>query len=243
MNNLFDLSGKTVLITGANGGIGASTAAVCASLGARILGTDRDERLDAALADGPFAEQIAYHRCDVTKRADVTRLCATFERVDAAVLNAGILPSAPIESEQWDESFDEVMAVNVKGIVNFARALMPPMHAQGSGKLVLVGSISAYTGGQLASSPPQYAMSKGAVHTFTKWLARQGGTTVQVNAVAPGVIDTPLVKHPYHAPASQPIGRKGQPAEIAWPIAFLCSAASNFMTGSVLHINGGAHMP
>jgi len=85
-------------------------------------------------------------------------------------------------------------------------------------------------------------MSKAAVHTFAKWLARQGGTAVQVNAVAPGVIDTPLVTHPYHAPETQPIGRKGRPSEVAWPIAFLCSEASHFMTGSVLHINGGAHM-
>ncbi len=242
MDNLFDLSGKTVLVTGANGGIGSSVASVCTRLGARIIATDRDDQAGHALREGTPPGQVTYMPCDVTRRTDVERLCAMLDRVDAAVLNAGILPSTPVESDEWESSFDQVMAVNVKGVVNFARALMPIMQSQRQGRLVLVGSVAAYTGGQLASTPPQYAMSKGAVHTFTKWLARQGGEHVQVNAVAPGVIDTPLVKHPYHAPAAQPQGRKGRPSEVAWPIAFLCSEASHFMTGSVLHVNGGAHM-
>ena len=112
--------------------------------------------------------------------------------------------------------------------------------AQGGGNIVLVGSVAGRTGGTSVSTPPDYSASKGAVHALVKWLSRNAVSQgVLVNAVAPGPVETPMTRGFTMAP-QLPMQRMGRPEELAWPIAFLCTAAASYFSGAVLDVNGGA---
>ncbi|QRG09319.1 SDR family oxidoreductase [Xanthobacter dioxanivorans] len=240
----YDLSGMRILLTGAAGGIGAATARLCASLGAEMVLTD-------VCADPGLLEELprdggrthVYETCDVRVRAQVEAFCARNLPIQAAILNAGIFPKEEWLADDWDGMFAEVMAVNVAGPAHFARALLPAMKAHGAGRIVLLGSVAAHTGGTYAHSPMCYAASKGAIHTFVRWLARRAAPEVLVNAVAPGSTLTRMVAtaNP-EALKSMPVPRFGKPEEIAWPLAFLCSPGASFMCGAILDVNGGAYM-
>ena len=180
----YDLSGMRILLTGASGGIGQATARLCASLGAELVLTDRTPApvlLEALAGNGRNHRFLA---CDVRSRSAVDDLCAAIGPVDAAILNAGVYPLSQWEEDRWDEDFDLAMQVNVRGPAHFARALLPGMKARGRGRIVVIGSIAAHTGGTYAHSPVHYACSKGAVHTFVRWLARRAAPEVLVNGVA-----------------------------------------------------------
>ncbi len=239
----YDLSGMRILLTGASGGIGQATARLCASLGAELVLTDRTPApvlLEALAGNGRNHRFLA---CDVRSRSAVDDLCAAIGPVDAAILNAGVYPLSQWEEDRWDEDFDLAMQVNVRGPAHFARALLPGMKARGRGRIVVIGSIAAHTGGTYAHSPVHYACSKGAVHTFVRWLARRAAPEVLVNGVAPGSTDTAMVVTADPAALkSLPVPRFGRPEEIAWPIAFLCSPGASFVCGSILDVNGGASM-
>ncbi|MGA0598679.1 SDR family NAD(P)-dependent oxidoreductase [Enterovirga sp. CN4-39] len=230
------------MVTGAAGGIGSAVARVCASLGAEIVGVDRVPLDDLVTILNRDGHACLTFTCDVTDRKGVERICAEAGPIDAAVLNAGMMADKPFEDDDWNASFDEVMAVNVQGPANFARALLPGMQARRRGRIVLIGSIAGHNGGFFSSTPPQYSLTKGAVHTFLRWLAKRAGEHVQVNAVAPGVIDTPMVTADFRPVSGQPITRKGKPEEIAWPVAFLCTPGCSYMTGAIVDVNGGAFM-
>jgi NAD(P)-dependent dehydrogenase (short-subunit alcohol dehydrogenase family) len=154
------------------------------------------------------------------------------------VLSAGVLPFDDWMAEDWDASFDRVMDVNVRGVLNFARAFMPQMIARREGRIVVLGSASGRMGGMQAG--PHYVASKGAVHALVRWLAMRGAAhNVLVNGVAPGSVDTDMLRGQPFTPDRVPLGRKARPEEIAWPIAFLCAPASSFICGAVVDINGG----
>lgn len=241
----YELTGQRVLVTGAAGGIGQATARLCARLGAKLVLTDcvplPPGFLDALASDA--GRQHSFTVCDVRHRAQVEALCAQSGPIDAAILNAGIYPVTDWEAEDWAEQLHEVMDVNVAGPAHFARALLPAMKARGYGRLAIVGSVAAHTGGSFGHSPVHYAASKGAIHTFVRWLARRAAPEVMVNAVAPGAIATPMVALADPATLKNvPVPRFGTPEEIAWPLAFLCSPGASFVCGATLDVNGGSYM-
>lgn len=235
MKNAFDLAGRRILITGAAAGIGAATARICAGLGAELVLVDIEDA--AHVVEGAVA-----FTADVSARRDMERVAAEAGPVDALILNAAICPwNEDWQAPEWDKSFERVMKVNVLGPINAVRAFMPAMTARRSGRIVLVGSLAGRMGGLIAG--PHYVASKGGVHALVKWLARQAAPhNVLVNGVAPASIETPLMQDRPVDIERIPLGRKGRPDEIAWPIAFLCSDAASYMCGTVLDVNGGVYM-
>ena len=241
MRSAFDLTGQRVLITGAAGGIGEMTAGVCASLGAALLLVDQrpTERLARQLREAGGEAQA--FTCDVANRSEVEALAASAGPVDALVLAAGICPWDDWQQPGWDEVFEKVMAVNLHGPIHFARAWLPGMIERQGGRMVLVGSVAGRIGGLVASA--HYVAAKAGLHALVKWLAKRGAPHgVLVNGIAPGPIDTEMTRGQPFDLSQIPLGRMGVADEIAWPIAFLCSPAASYVTGTVLDVNGGLYM-
>lgn len=237
----YDLSGQRILLTGAFGGIGRATATLLANLGAELVLSDTADAPDfTASLKGSGHRFVA---CDVTSKKAIEATCAAAGDLDAAILNAGIFPRASWDDDAWDGEFDKVMAINVKAPTHFARSLLPGMKARGQGRIVLIGSIASYTGGSFTTSPVHYAMTKGAIHTMVRWMAKRAAPEVLVNAIAPGTIETPMTAGTdRNAMKLNPLPRLGRPEEIAWPIAFLCSPGASFMCGAIVDVNGGAYL-
>ncbi|MCR8548959.1 SDR family oxidoreductase [Salipiger sp. P9] len=237
------MDGQIALVTGAAGGIGRATALALAEAGATVIATDIVEEADFA------SPAISYRHYDVTSRAATDALVAdllkTYGRVDALVLCAGTISHRPL-TESTDEEWRALFDVNVMGVVNPVRALFPVMAEQGMGKMVALGSIASKIGG--VASGPSYVAAKSAVHGLMKWVAKAGaGQGVYASVIAPGPVETPMWETVTQraAPSANgnvPLGRFGQPEDIAQAILFLCSPASNWITGTVLDVNGGMLM-
>jgi NAD(P)-dependent dehydrogenase (short-subunit alcohol dehydrogenase family) len=241
MRSAFDLTGQRVLITGAAGGIGEMTAQVCASLGAALLLVDQrpTERLAQQLREA--GSEARAFSCDVANRSEVEALAAAAGPVDALVLAAGICPWDDWQEPGWDEVFERVMAVNLHGPIHFARAYLPRMIERKGGRMVLIGSVAGRIGGLVASA--HYVAAKAGLHALVKWLAKRGAPHgVLVNGIAPGPIDTEMTRGQPFDLSLIPLHRKGSAAEVGWPIAFLCSPAASYVTGTVLDVNGGLYM-
>ena len=215
------MQGKRVLVTGAASGIGKATAIVLAELGAELVLCDlsaMDATRDEVQSRGATC---ATAQGDLTDGAFMASLFAG-ERLHAVA------------------HFHRMMDVNVRVPLELAFAATEHMAAHGGGHIVLVGSVAGKTGGTSLSTPPDYSASKGAVHALVKWMSRNAvGRGVMVNAVAPGPVQTAMTRNSNMGP-TLPLGRMGQPEELAWPIAFLCSSAASYMSGAILDVNGGA---
>jgi len=234
------LSGKNVLITGAAGGIGSETARVCASLGADLVLADVNAP-DALAHEvhSAFGTSVRPVALDVRDRAQNEALIHACTRLDAVVANAGICPWDEWDAPDWDAVFQQVIDVNVLGVIHLLRPAMQKMMVQGAGKIVLVSSIAARMGGINASA--HYVASKGGILALLKWLARKGAVHgINVNGVAPGPTATAMTQTTTFDVSGLPLGRMANAREIALPIAFLCSAGSDYMCGAMLDVNGGA---
>jgi NAD(P)-dependent dehydrogenase (short-subunit alcohol dehydrogenase family) len=242
MKSAFDLTGRRILITGAGRGIGAATARICASLGADLVLLDLEGGDSTAAAIRDAGGTALSYAVDVSERAEMERIADELAPVDGLVLNAALCPwNDDWRSPAWDASFERVMNVNVLGPIHAVRAFLPGMIARRHGRIVLVGSLAGRMGGLIAG--PHYVASKGGVHALVKWLARQAGPhNVLVNGVAPASVDTPLMGDQPVDLTRIPLGRRAAPEEVAWPIAFLCSAAASYICGAVLDVNGGVYM-
>ncbi|MCK6453126.1 MAG: SDR family oxidoreductase [Alphaproteobacteria bacterium] len=238
------LDGQVALVTGAAGGIGREVAKTLSAAGATVVATD--------IADGnPFDGNgaISYQRYDVTsaKQTDdlVDRLVKQHGAMHVLVLCAGSIARTPM-AESTDEEWDGIWRVNVMGVVNPVRRIFPLMCKNGYGKIVALGSIAAKIGGVAAG--PAYVAAKSAVHGLMKWTAKAGAPHgVYANIVAPGPVETPMwqsvtQRKPPSANGSVPLGRFGQPEDIAQAILFLCAPSSNWITGTTLDVNGGMLM-
>jgi 3-oxoacyl-[acyl-carrier protein] reductase len=254
MRNYLDLSGKTALVTGASSGIGAATAEVLADLGAKVaIGYFQNESGAMAVRDkiaGSGGTAVAI-RADVRKANEVKvlvdRTAEEFGVIDILVNNAGSLvkrtPILDITGEGWDN----VMDLNLKSAVLCSQAVVPAMMERRRGVIVNVVSIAGRNGGGPGAGP--YSTAKGGLITFTKALAKEMAPHgVRVNAVSPGVIDTPF--HEVFSTPEMianfvkgiPLGRIGTSMECATAIAFLASDAASFVVGETIEVNGGQLM-
>jgi 2-deoxy-D-gluconate 3-dehydrogenase len=258
IGELFDLRGRVAVVTGAGSGIGRAVARRFAGCGARVLATDLSADAAAATADelvagGAEARALA---ADVREPADADRTAAAaleaWGRLDVLVNSAGIFPSAPA-LDAPPELWDDVLRVNTLGTFLTSRACARAM--DGGGAIVNLASKSAF---QPTRGMAHYAASKGAVAMLTKALALElAPLAVRVNAVAPGAIHTEgseraaaglgagtlggIDKEAVVAAfqARCPLGREGEPDEIARVVLFLATPASSYMTGSVVLVDGG----
>ncbi len=242
------LAGKVALVTGAARGQGEAIARLFVAEGARVLVTDVLEPEGRAVADD-LGEMAAWHALDVTSEDEwthaVAACTATFGRLDVLVNNAGIgIPPRRIEDETA-EGHRRTLDVNLTGVWHGIRAVLPVMTAQRSGSIVNTSSIDGLVG---TAGMASYVASKYAVTGLTRTTALEAGHRgIRVNAVHPGVIETPMVAG---APAEirarldrlmarQPIPRTGTPREIAYAVLFFACDESSYCTGSSLVVDGG----
>ncbi|MEV5570048.1 SDR family oxidoreductase [Spirillospora sp. NPDC052269] len=191
-----DNNGKVVAITGASGGIGEATALLLAGRGARVvLGARRTDRLDDLAARiEKLGGEAAHLRTDVTRREDLHALVALarerFGRLDVLVANAGSGAISPLDDLRVDE-WDEMVDVNVKGVLHAIAAALPVFRAQRSGQFVTVASTAAF---RIVPSMAVYAGTKHAVRAICEGLRQEAGADLRVTTVSPGVVDTPFAE-------------------------------------------------
>ena len=251
-----DLKGKTALVTGASTGIGAAVAIAFAARGMRVA-VHYNSSADAAnqvvetihAAGGDAFALKADVRDTAEIRECVRQTASRLGRIDVLVNNAGSLVKRVPIAEFDDALFDEVMHINARSVLAFAREVVPLMRTHGGGNVINVTSVAARTGG--GPGAYLYAGSKGFVSTATHGLARElVGDRIRVNAVAPGVIQTPFQDR-FSTPAMLesfragiPMGRIGTADECVGAFLYLASEQlSGYVTGQVIEVNGGQYMP
>ena len=226
------LDGRTAIVTGAGRGIGQRIAEVLAGNGARVAALD---------LEAPDHAGILGIACDVSDEAAVENAFGDVERdlgaVSVLVLNAGIFPIVPFE-ETTRELWDRTMAINLTGAFLCARRALPAMREAGYGRIVGMGSSAGKAGG--ARSVAAYAASKAGLMTLMKSIAQEyAGHGITANALAPTLIDTPMIANTRDLVSRIPVGRFGTVDEVASLVAFLCSSHAGYITGEVTDINGG----
>ena len=254
MNNcsLFCLCGNNALVTGAAGGIGTATANNLAKQGANLVLVDiREEELNKVANDirSKYNNKIETILCDLSKGNEVKNLfnkaLEKVEKIDILVNNAGLF-----KKDDWNTGTDEsyfslAMKINFESQFILCQEASKHMATNKYGRIVNVASIGAYCGGIKYAS---YCASKSAILGLTKSLALEYAKSgVTLNAVAPGIIDTPMVnilsaEEKDYFKNTIPLGRLGKPQDIANAITFLCTKESEYITGSIVHVNGGMVM-
>jgi 3-oxoacyl-[acyl-carrier protein] reductase len=252
-----DLKDKTALVTGASTGIGAAVAIAFAARGMRVAvhynssADAANQVVDTIRAAGGTAFALKADVRDTGAiRECVKQASSQFGgRIDVLVNNAGSLVRRVPIAEFDDALFDEVLHINARSVLAFCREVVPLMRESGGGNIINVTSVAARTGG--GPSAYLYAGSKGFVSTATHGLAKElVGDRIRVNAVAPGVIQTPFQDR-FSTPAmlesfraSIPMGRLGEPEECVGAFLYLASEQlSGYVTGQVIEVNGGQYMP
>jgi NAD(P)-dependent dehydrogenase (short-subunit alcohol dehydrogenase family) len=253
MNPVYDFHGQVALVTGAGGGIGLATASAFAEAGASVIMADRNAALleEASSALRSAGHEVLAVTCDVRDRNQVRAMTeqaiAAYGKLDAAFNNAGInCDGAPL-LETEDEEFDSILDVNLRGVWNCMKAELRQMIAQGSGAIVNCSSIGGMRGSKGRAA---YSASKFGIIGLTRAAALDyAGTGVRINAVCPGIIgNTPMATRvtKNNNPdiieafvAAEPIGRLGEPEEIAAAVLWLCSPGASFMVGHAMVIDGG----
>lgn len=243
---------RNAIVTGAASGIGAAVARRLLDDGWGVAGLDRAFRSEAGQEAGSSGMQSI--ECDVAEEASIDTAFATvakqFGHVDAIVCAAGVLATGSL-TDMAVSDFDRIFAVNTRGAWLCARAAVPLMVERPAaikhnpGRIVFVGSIAGIrpkTGGGA------YGAQKSALHVITGVMAAElGPQGILVNAVAPGTVDTPMIAavtsslgdSSYRPSGNSPLGRIGQPEDVANVIHFLCGDASTYVTGSIIPVDGG----
>jgi NAD(P)-dependent dehydrogenase (short-subunit alcohol dehydrogenase family) len=248
----YDLTGRIAFVTGAGGGIGRASAVLLAEAGAPVHCADRDAQglHETATLIKSAGGTAHTHHLDVTDRAQLTQAVAACGNLHVMAAIAGVMHSSPV-LETRDEDLDRVWGVNFKGVLYACQEAARLMIARRTG-----GSIVTMASGAIDTGSPGllcYGVTKAAVVQLTKTLATEVGPHgIRVNAVAPGWIRTPMTaRHDSEAQARteslmarlSPLGRVGEPDDIAHAVLHLASDASAFTTGQILRPNGGVAMP
>jgi 2-deoxy-D-gluconate 3-dehydrogenase len=250
VSNIFDLSGKVAIVTGGNGGIGLGIAEGLAEAGAGVSIVGRDESKTEAAAEhlrGYGVEALPFV-ADVSDENAVNEVVAgtadRLGRIDILVNNAGIAIRGLLQ-DYTEEDWDRVIDVNLKGMFLFSRAVHPHMVKAGGGKVINIGSMTSIFGLDWA---PAYGASKGGAVLLAKNMAvAWAKDNIQANTILPGWIETDLTA-PLQTIAPErhslittriPQGRWGTPADFAGIAVFLASSASDYVTGTVIPVDGG----
>ena len=247
MSGMFDLTDKTALVTGAKRGIGREMAEALAQAGADIIGvsaTMPESGSDIEKMVTGMGRKFTGIACDFSDRDAVKAMAAGLDATpDILINNAGTIKRKPA-AEHPDEWWDEVIAVNLSSQFILSREIGRGMVARGSGKIIFTASLLTFQGG---ITVPGYSASKGGIGQLTKALANEwAGHGVNVNAIAPGYIATDNTQALQDDPDRSksileriPQGRWGTPADFGGPAVFLASAASDYVNGEILVVDGG----
>ena len=245
-----NVNGKSVIITGAGGGLGSVMAQLLCKNGASVLILDLDEDKGTAVAEEIKAAggTAWFRKADVTNEDDwksaVDFLSQTTGKVDVLVNNAGINIRKPIEQMNLDE-WCTVMKVNTGSVFLGCKAVIPQMRAQGGGSIINISSVCGLIGHQY--TPEAYTASKGAVTLLTKSVAsRYAKDGIRCNSIHPSTVDTPLVQVLFKDPARKaerlgevPLGRLATSDDVANAVLFLASDEASFINGAALTVDGG----
>lgn len=246
----FRIDGKVALVTGCKRGIGKGMAIALAEAGADIIGVSASlEPADSAVEKEVVAlgRRFKGYACDFADRSALTafiqQVCADFPQIDILVNNAGTILRAPA-AEHSDDYWDKVIEVNLNSQFVISREIGKRMIQHGSGKIIFTASLLTFQGG---ITVPGYAASKGGIGQLTMALSNEwAGKGVNVNAIAPGYVATDntqaLQDDPERSQAILgriPVGRWGRPEDFAGPVVFLASAASDYMSGHTMLVDGG----
>jgi NAD(P)-dependent dehydrogenase (short-subunit alcohol dehydrogenase family) len=252
MSSTGRLTGKVAIITGAAQGIGAEYARALSAEGAAVIVGDVSDASPVAAAIRDNGGKAVAVNCDVTDAASVKAMVATalehFGRVDILVNNAALFgklkrkPFEDIESAEWDR----MMAVNVRGAFECVKAVSPVMRSQKYGKIINIASGTVFKG---QTNLLHYVTSKGAIVAMSRSLAREMGEDgIRVNTLAPGLVMSENVKSNYATGQvqgtvnSRAIKREITPEDLCGTLIYLCSSESDFVTGQVIVVDGGAVM-
>jgi 3-oxoacyl-[acyl-carrier protein] reductase len=243
------LNGEIALVTGATRGIGAAIADRLCRDGARVIGTATTPEGAARIGERMAALGGRGAVLDVVNPGSVAALLEDVEAKEGTISilcnNAGITRDTLL-LRMKEEDWNAVIDTNLASVFRLSKAVLRGMMKARKGRIVSITSVVGLTG-----NPGQanYAAAKAGIIGFTKSLAREVGSRgITVNAIAPGFIDTDMTRALAEAQraslnAQIPLGRLGQPADIAAAVAFLCSADGAYITGETLHVNGGMYMP
>ena len=244
------LKDKVILVTGAAQGIGAAIVRELGRHGATIVGTGINEK-DAERIDAALAEQKIPGRSIVMDVRDPEQIDAGIAQIEkeygsiyALVNNAGITRDN-LAMRMKDEEWDTVIDTNLKAVFRLCRAVMRGMMKAREGRIINISSVVGYAGN---AGQANYCASKAGVAGMSRALARElGSRNITVNCVAPGFIDTDMTrvleeKQRAALVANVPLGRLGQPEDIAAAVAFLASPGGGYISGTTIHVNGGMYM-
>jgi 3-oxoacyl-[acyl-carrier protein] reductase len=244
---MFDYRGRVLWLTGANGAISRAVAHKFFDLGATCVLTDLDEdgvKAFAAELD-PSGERAFGYRQDASVSADADAVAGLIgsrhRRLDFLVNAAGLYQDQMVR-DMSDAQWRQSTGVNLDGVFYACRAAIP--HFVDNSSIVNIASLAGHRGSYMHS---HYASSKGAVLTFSRSLALELAPKTRVNAVSPGIIDTPMIKRLLEAQGERllettPMKRFGRPEEVGMLVAFLCSDWASFITAETVHVNGGLYV-
>jgi 2-deoxy-D-gluconate 3-dehydrogenase len=245
--NLFDLTGKTAIVTGGSTGLGAGMSLALAEAGADIILVDHNERTQIASDINKLGRKTLSLTGDLTDlvfiRKVVDDVIGSFDKIDILVNNAGIIRRTPA-IDYSEKDWDDVMNLNSKSLFFLSQAVAQDMMKRGYGKIINIASLLTFTGGLTV---PSYAASKGAVGQITKALANEWASKgICVNAIVPGYMETnntkPLREDPKRFKEISnriPTGRWGKPDDLKGAVIFLASNASDYVNGHLLAVDGG----